>query len=154
MKTNKAEDVQSLAGLMQNENFETARTGKRGLWRIVHLIGRPGAEKEKKKVIYKLISLLKGNLTVNVKREILWMLSEIGGDESVKPVAEFLSNKDMQEDSRMVLERIPGEISLKALQAALRKAPKEFKLNIIQSLRKRGIAIKGFPCIKLKPKKR
>ena len=82
------------------------------------------------------------------------MLSEIAGDEAVRPVGRLLRNKQLREDARMVLERLPGRKSLRMLTRALEKAPDDFKINIAQSLRARGEEVPGLPCQKLVPKKK
>jgi hypothetical protein len=53
----------------------------------------------------------------------------------------------------MVLERIPGEESLAALRAGIETLPEDFRLNIAQSLRKRGVHVdpKRYPCQKMVP---
>jgi len=131
--------------------LEVGRAAKRALWQIVHHAGRPGASAEKKAVLQEMISLLRDNRPTSVKREVLWMLSDLGGDESVEPVAAFLSDKQLREYARMVLERIPGPKSLAALKAGFAAAPEDFKLNIVQSLRARGVEVPGYPCRKLVP---
>jgi len=91
---------------------------------------------------------------VSVRREVLWMLSEIGRRRSIEPIAALLSNKELREDARMVLQRIPGRGSIAALRAGLKAAPKDFKINIAQSLRQRGVRVRGLPCVKLVPTKK
>lgn len=150
----KAVDVKSLAKVMADENFEVARSGKRGLWKIVRHVGRPGVGDEKNAVAAEMIVLLSDNQPVSVRREVLWMLSEIGGRKAIKPIAALLSNKELREDARMVLQRIPGKRSLAALRAGLKAAPKDFKLNIAQSLRQRGVKVRGLACVKLVPTKK
>ena len=88
-----------------------------------------------------------------VRREILWMLSEIGGDESIDPVAKLLANPESREDARMALERIPGDKSLAAIQAGLLTAPEEFKPNLAQSLEARGVSVPSIACRKRVPTK-
>jgi len=66
----------------------------------------------------------------------------------------LLSNSELREDARMVLQRIPGRRSLAALRAGLKAAPKDFKINIAQSLRQRGVRVRGLPCVKLVPTKK
>jgi HEAT repeat protein len=143
--------VNVLAGVMTDPDFEVARAAKRALWKIVRHAGRPGADGERKPVVAELIALLGEKRDVPVRREAMWMLSEISGDEAVDPVAALLSDKELREDARMVLERLPGEESLAALRKALRAVPPEFKINIAQSLRARGVKVRGFPCRKLVP---
>jgi len=146
--------VKPLASLMSDERLEVGRAAKNGLWRIVRHAGRPGADRDKKAVIAELVSLLGEKAPASVLREVLWMLSEIGGDESVTPIAALLSDAELREDARMALERIPGPKSLDALKAGLKTAPTDFKRNIAQSLRKRGVHVAGIPCRKLVPTKK
>lgn len=145
--------IQPLAALVADGEMEVARAAKRGLWRIVRHSGRPGADAEQQAVEVELVALLNSDRPVELHREILWMLSEIGGDSCVESVASNISNEDLREDARMALDRIPGEASLAALEAALDGVPEDFRLNIAQSLRHRGVEVPGLPCAKLVPTK-
>ena len=60
----------------------------------------------------------------------------------------------LREDARMALERIPGKRSVAVLEAALKAAPEDFKPNIGQSLRARGLKVRGLHCVKLVPRKK
>jgi HEAT repeat protein len=142
--------VRPLANLMSDSELEVARAAKRGLWRLVHQAGRPGAEPERKAVLKELIGLLEGP-PVPVRREALWMLSEIGDSTAVTPVADLLKESETREDARAALERIPGEESVEALQAGLASVPEEFKPAIANSLRVRGVKVSGYPSQKLTP---
>ena len=146
--------VKPLARVMSNKEFEVARAAKRGLWKVVRHVGRPGAGNERRAVVGKLVELLGDEQPVPVRREVLWMLSEIGTRKSIKPIAALLSNRELREDARMVLQRIPSKSALAALRAGLKAAPEDFKLNIAQSLRQRGVKVSGLPCVKLVPTKR
>ena len=146
--------VKPLARVMTNDDLEVARAAKRGLWKIVRHVGRPGAGNKKKAVISRLVELLGDDQPVPVRREVLWMLSEIGDRNSIKPMAALLSNPELREDARMALQRIPNKAALAALRAALKAAPDDFKLNIAQSLRQRGAKVRGLDCVKLIPTKK
>jgi len=146
--------VKPLAEVMTDKDFEIARAAKRGLWKIVRHVGRPKSGNKKGMVVNNLIELLGGETHVSVRREVLWMLSEIGNRKSIKPIAALLSNKDLREDARMVLQRIPTKNALAALRAGFKAAPEDFKLNIAQSLRQRGVEVSGYPCVKLVPTKK
>jgi HEAT repeat protein len=146
--------VKPLAEVMTIKELELARAAKRGLWKIVRYVGRPGARNEKRAVVAELNGLLGDDQPVTVRREVLWMLSEIGRSRSVGPIAALLSNKELREDARMVLQRIPGRRSVEALKAGLKAAPKDFKINIAQSLRQRGVRVRGLACVKLVPTKK
>ena len=146
--------VKPLAIVMADKKLEVARAAKRGLWQIVRHVGRPGADNEKKAVTNRLVELLGNDQPVPVRREVLWMLSEIGNRKSIKPIAALLSHRELCEDARMALQRIPNKAALAALRAALINAPDEFKLNIAQSLRQRGVEVSGLDCVKLIPTKK
>jgi len=145
--------VKPLAGLMASGEMEIARAAKNALWQIVRHAGRPGADDERKPVVSELLLLCGNGQPTAVRREVLWMLSEIGGDEAVGVISPLLTDRDLREDTRMVLQRLPGEKSLAALQAALKSVPDDFKSNIAVSLRQRGVEVSGYPSAKLVPTK-
>jgi len=149
-----APGVKPLAEVMIDDDLEVARAAKRALWKIVRHTGRPKANKEKRTVEKELVGLLDRKQPVAVRAEVLWMLSEIGARVSIKPIAGLMRNKDLREDARMALERIGGKRAVTTLQAAFEKAPKDFKPNIAQSLRKLGEEVDGYPCKKLVPTKK
>ena len=146
--------VNPLAKVMTDDDLEVSRAAKRALWKIVRHTGRPGANRERRAVETELTGLLGRGKPVAVRREVLWMLSEIGARISIKPIAGLMMNKDLREDARMVLERIPGKRAVTTLKATFEKAPENFKPNIAQSLRKRGEEVAGYPCQKLVPTKK
>jgi len=146
--------VAALAEVMTDEDLEVARAAKRALWKIVRHAGRPGADEERRGVAAHLGGLLADDTPVPVRREALWMLSEIGEEELVKPISGLMANKELREDARMVLERIPGKSSVAALRAGFKTSPEDFKGNIAQSLRKRGKKVRGYECVKLVPTKK
>jgi len=145
--------VKPLAKVMTDDDLEVARASKRALWQIVRHAGRPGANEEKRAVETELIGLLGDDQPVPVRREVLWMLSEIAGRSSIKPVAGLLRNAELREDARMALERIPAKGAAVALRAGFEAASEDFKSNIAQSLRKRGQEVAGYPSRKLVPTK-
>ena len=146
--------VKPLVKVMTDDELEVARAAKRALWQIVRYTGRPGANKEKRAVETELLELLNNNQPVVVLREVLWMLSEIGGRNPIRPIGRLLRNEDLREDARMALERIPTNRAVATLKAAFEKAPEDFKPNLAQSLRKRGEEVDGYPCQKLVPVKK
>jgi HEAT repeat protein len=146
--------VKPLARVMTDNDLEVARAAKRALWKIVRDAGRPGADKQKQSVETELIGLLGDSQPVSIRREVLWMLSEIGGRNSIKPIAELMTNVELREDARMAIERIPTKGAVAALKAGFEAAPEDFKPNIAQSLRKRGQEAEGYPSQKLVPTKK
>ena len=97
--------VKPLATVMTDDNLEVARAAKRALWKIVRHTGRPKANKEKRAVEKELTGLLGRKQPVAVRREVLWMLSEIGARNSIKPIARLMRNEDLREDARMEIGR-------------------------------------------------
>jgi HEAT repeat protein len=146
--------VKPLAKVMTDNEPEVARAAKRGLWKLVRHAGRPKAGAERKAVEAELTGLLGDDQPVSVRREVLWMLSEIAGGKSVDAIAALLSNEQLREDARITLHRIPSKKALAALKDALDTAPDDFKLNIAQSLRQRGVKVEGLACVKLVPTKK
>ena len=125
-----------LAGLVTDADVEVGRAAKRAMWKIVRTVGAPGVTGEKKAVVRELLGLLGYGQTLAVRREAIWMLSEIGGDETIdvlRKMPEILDDKDFREDARCAVERIPGDASLRALKDALEEAPEDYKINIAQS---------------------
>jgi len=146
--------VKPLAKVMTDNDLEVARAAKRALWKIVRHTGRPRANKERRAVETELVELLGKDQPVAVRAEVLWMLSEIGARNSIKPLSRLLRNEELREDARMALERIPSKRALTTLKTAFENAPEDFKPNIAQSLRKRGEEVDGYPCKKLVPTKK
>lgn len=133
--------------------LEVGRAAKRALWKVVRTVGAPGA-RGKKMTVTRLLELLSDEQPVAVRREVLWMLSEIGeGSQVVDPVAALLANEQLREDARMVLQRIPGDEAVVALREGIETVPEDFRLNIAQSLRARGVQVdlNRYPCQKMVP---
>jgi len=145
------EAIQPLAESMADGRAEVARAAKRALWRIVYAIGAPGGRR-KPAAGEALIGLLGDDQPREVRREILWMISELSdARQAAQPVAELLAHTELREDARMVLERLPGADAVAALQAGFTRADEDFKFNLAQSLKKRGVEVPGYPCQKLLP---
>jgi HEAT repeat protein len=139
--------------LSHGVELEVTRAAKRALWQIVRYAARPGANRERRAVETELTTLLSDDQPVAVRREVLWMLSEIGTRRDIKPIAWLMGNKELREDARMAIERIPTMWAVAALKTGCEAAPEDFKYNIAQSLRKRGEQVDGYPCQKLVPTK-
>ncbi|MCC6154615.1 MAG: hypothetical protein IT367_12690 [Candidatus Hydrogenedentes bacterium] len=145
--------VKPLADLTRDKQPEVARAATRGLWRIVRHCSRPGADTERRAVNKALTSLLSPKKHTQFTRDVLWMLSEIGDDRSVKPIAALSANEILREDACLALERIPGDASVNALREIFDAAPDAFKPNVAESLRRRGVEIAGVPSAKKTPSK-
>ena len=142
--------IAPLAVLLVDADIEIARAARHAIEKLVHHAGRPNAAGEARAVETELIALLKQE-SPTIRRMALWMLSEIGSDQAVQPVAGLLADAQLRDDARCTLQRIPGEKSIKALNDALAAAPEEFKFAIAESLRKRDQTVAGYPSKKLVP---
>lgn len=151
--------IKPLASLVATGDLEVGRTAKRAMVKIVHTAGAPDAPaQQRQQVERELAALLGDGQPASVGREVLWMISELCGGKGSIPdkVAGLLRNQELREDARCCLERIPGDKSLAALKAALKTVPDDFKINIAQSLRARGVEVseEKYPCQKLVPTKK
>jgi HEAT repeat protein len=144
--------VKPLAELATNAEPEVARAARRALWNIVRHAGRPTGGAETGAVAKELVPLLAAG-SPDVRREFVWMLSEIGGSDAVPAISALLKEKELREDARAALQRIPGELSLRALKVALKSGPEDHKPAVAVSLRARGEAVSGHPDGKLRPLK-
>lgn len=142
--------VRPLAAAMTDAELETARAAKRALWVIVRHAGRPGAAREAQAVAKELLSAL-ASPGVAVRREILWMLSEIGDDGAIAPISALLTDSEVRQDAVAALMRLPGRKATAALSKAFRGAPEDFKPALADALRRRGESVQGYPSQKLVP---
>ena len=145
-----AADVEPLAALMADEDFELARKAKRALYRVVRYVGTPAAARERKAVERQLILLLNSSPS-RIRREVVWMLSEIGSARAVGPMAALLAEDELREDARCALTRHPAPGAVTALKSAFAAATGEFKFALAESLRQRGEKVAGYPSRKLVP---
>ena len=143
--------IRPLTETMICEDREAALAARRALGQIVVNAGRPGAGDEAKAVAAELVAQLRDDRPLQVRREVVWLVSEIGGDDAVGAVASLLGNGELREDARCSLQRIPGEKSLAALRTALESSPEEFRPALAAALRARGVAVSGYPSQKLVP---
>jgi HEAT repeat protein len=144
--------VKPLVALLPDSDFELARSAKRALYRIIRHAGRPGAESEARAVEAELIPLLESK-AASVRCEMLWLLSEIGGEDAVTPMAALLTAPEAREDARCALARLPSVRVTAAIKSAFASAPQDFKFALAESLRQRGEKITGYPSKKLVPTK-
>jgi HEAT repeat protein len=148
--------IKPLAKIVVDGELEVGRAAKRAMWQIVRTAGAPGENRQP--VIRQLIDLLDEGQPDAIRREALWMLSEVGGDETVAAIREIfgiLENTAIREDARCCVERIPGQAAVQALAEGLEHAPEDFKQALAQSLRARGVDVdkQRYPCVKLVPTK-
>lgn len=145
-----ASAVQPLVHLMRDPDPESARAARRALWSIVRHAGRPSARGERRTVAEQLAGQL-GEGPVAIRRELVWMLSEIGGNRAIPVLARQLADADLREDARCALQRIPSRRAIAALRDALPRADAEFGAALADALRARGEVVEGYPSRKRVP---
>ncbi len=87
------------------------------------------------------------------RRAVLWMLSEVGSNRAVAPMAALLTDPETAEDARCALTRLPGKKAVGALRRAFASASEEFRYALTDSLRQRGETVTGYPTRKRIPAK-
>ena len=147
-----------LAKIVAEGDLEVSRAAKRAMWKIVRTVGAPGRGECKAAAETELIGLLAEGTPDSVRCEVLWMLSEIGGEktiDAIREIPDLLENKALREDARCCVERIPGQAAVDALAEGLEASEDEFQLALAQSLRARGVEVdrEKYPCKKLVPTK-
>ncbi len=150
-----ASAIRPLAKLIDEGDLEVGRAAKRAIWKIVRTAGAP-ASGAPINVVEELCSLLGNDQSNAIRREVLWMLSEIGGDEAVQAFREIpgiLENADLREDIRCAVQRIPTQFARDTLVEGLEAAPEDFELAMAQACRARGVQVDQtrYPCQKLVP---
>lgn len=132
--------VAPLADLMASTDKGASRAATEALGRIAHYAARPGATpSETQAVAIELLRVATAPRPRMVRAEALHLLGFVGNGNTVPPLARLLDDKEVREDARLALERIPGPQSLRALEDALRRAPADFKPNLRQSLHNRRL---------------
>ena len=148
-----AEAVAPLAKIAAGEETEIARAANKAMQNIVYSAGRPGAEAQANAVAGELFKLLGDSQPLQLRRDVLWMIWQIAGEEAVETVAPLLSHTELHEDARMTLEKLPGDKATAALKAALEAADAAAKPALAHSLRQRGVDVPGVPDLRLVPTK-
>jgi hypothetical protein len=133
-----------------SDNFEVARAANRAIQNIVYFTGRPGAEAEAAAVAAELLNLLDESKPTQLRKDALWMIWQIAGEQATNRVAACLEDPEIAEDARMALERLPGEAATAALKTAFDKASEVDRPALAYSLGMRGVMVKGVPDLRLK----
>jgi HEAT repeat protein len=88
----------------------------------------------RKAIAAELVKLLEAKRSRVLRTAVLQLLSVIGDEAVVAPIAALLGDKEIRDDARMALERISGLAALKSLTDALDKADNDFKISLLASL--------------------
>ena len=145
-----------LADLAAKGELEISRAANRAMWQIVRYAGAPDHEAERRPVMETLgLLMLDSSRPIELRRDMVWMLSEIVKDEETDEsiALGLLMDPELGEDIRMGLQRAAGPHAVAVLKAGYAKAQGEFKAAIACSLRKCGVTVDEPPCPKLVPRK-
>ncbi len=132
--------------------LEVQRGARHAVFQIVRFASRPESGDARIRVVMELNRLVEANGPAQIRRELLWLLSEIAGDESLPVLRRLLTQEEVREEACMTLERIPGRRSLKLLQGALRQSPADFKPVLAAALARRGHKASGVDRARLTPR--
>lgn len=132
--------------------LEVQRAARHAVIQIVRFASRPKARESRKRVVTELSRLVEADGPAQIRRELLWLLSEIAGDESLPVLSRLLAQAAVREEACMALERIPGRRSLKILENSLSQSPADFKPVLAAALARRGHETKGVDSPRLAPR--
>jgi hypothetical protein len=118
-------------------DLAAGRAASEAMKRIAFNAGRPGAEAEAKAAADQLLQLASPNYPRGVRADALELLGVVGGEAETKPLAALIDDKDVGEEARMALQRIPGKASDEALRSAARRCSGDRRAAIELSLRHR-----------------
>ena len=110
---------------------------KRAIERIVHNVGRPGADADRKAVAAEMGKLLVPDRSAKVKNEILDLLACIADDSNLAAIEPLLSDAAVREEACRAIQRVPGRAATEILEKNLEKAPADFQGRLLAALGQR-----------------
>lgn len=133
--------VAALADLMAGPDKGVSRAAAQAMQRVAHHSARPGAARvEARRTAVELLKVAFAPRPRAVRVEALEGVGFVGDGAIVPFLVRLLDDKEVREEARMALERIPGPQSQRALMEALQRAPEEFKPSLRQSIHNRGLS--------------
>ncbi len=134
-----ADAIRDLAALMEDADPGKAKAARVAMDRIALACTAPGKEKEQREVSAALAAVAAGEGSVGTRRHAIRLLGMAGRAEACETLAELIGHRELREDARMALQRIPGEAAARALEKAARNAPPGYESALQRSLRDRSI---------------
>jgi hypothetical protein len=134
-----AATIPELGRLAGGSDPGVAKAAKEALTTMAHSVGKSGSAPNRQAVVQGLTGLVQSTGPMAVRAHALWLLSHIGGEESVPVAAKLLADEALREEAAFCLERIPGTASEKALLAAYPEVPDGFKPRILYALGHRQV---------------
>jgi hypothetical protein len=130
-------EVGKLAG---SANPGLAKAANEALTTLAHSVGKDPAAPKRAAVVKGLLELTAASWPLTLRVHAMRLLSGIAGDGDVTAIARQLGEAQMREEAIYCLERIPGDVSMKAVQAAYAPAADEFKPRNLAALGHRRVA--------------
>lgn len=136
--------IPELGRLAGGSDPGVAKAAKEALTTMAHSAGANAASRAA--VVEGLIGLAQGTGVLAVRAHALWLLSHIGGDESVPVAVRLLADPALREEAVFCLERIPGASADNALIAAFQSVAEDFKPRILYALGHRRVKAAASLC--------
>ncbi len=133
-----ATSVVPLAQVMGGDDLGAGRAAQEGLRRLAYASMSNGTHEA---VAAELVKVIGPDHPRAVRSDALMLLGFCGGSSAVAPIAALLEDADIREDARMALERIPDPAATRALKAALKRVPADYRPAIQQSLRHKSMRL-------------
>ena len=135
--------IPGLGDLMASPDKSVAKCAHGTLEVIAHYAAKSGSgSPTAHSVTANLLKLADSTRPRMVRADAITLVGVVGDGRAVPTLAKLLSDKDVREDARMALERIPGSASLNALKKASQTVPDDYKPSINQSLHTRMLTSK------------
>jgi len=138
------ETIPQLVRLASEGNPGVAKAAREAITTMVHAAGKDPSDPRRASVVKHLIEALSAQVPSSAKAHLFRLLSLIAPEESSPEISKWLSDADLREEAVFCLERLPGRAPLKAVAAAYRAAPTEFKPRLLAALGHRR-AEEGIP---------
>jgi len=127
-----AAGIPRIAALVAGSDPGIAKAARESLITMTHSVGRDTSGRGP--VVSGLLKLTAADNALAVRTLAFRLLSQIAGEDSVAAIAKHLAAADVREEAIYALERIPGPAASRALIAAYKAAPDEFKPRILFAL--------------------
>lgn len=136
-----------LGKLAGSSNPGVAKAAREALTTMTHGVGKDPKAANRAAVVRGLLDLTGPGYALPVRVHAYRMLSNVAGEDSVAAIAKEIGNPELREEVVYCLERIPGEVSARALLSAYRGADDEFKPRILAALGHRRVAAAADVCV-------
>ena len=110
------------------------KAAREALTTMAHSVGKDPASANRAGVVKGLLAVSGPDYPLPARVHALRLLSGVALEDSVPAIAKWMGGAELREEAVYCLERIPGEASNKALMAAYKDAPDDFKPRILAAL--------------------